>query len=157
MYQIKKIPNFYGMSYSYEVASLLADNNNILEFSTPEEAQEKIDEEEAGVYVLRNNEADRPHYEIINDYDYGPDCIKGSLEFESDDIPGDIVSKLDRLGVEFDTVYGDNEHEIWSAHISTDDCVYGIHYIVSACATQLHADDLGNINWSCEVYSKENL
>jgi hypothetical protein len=133
----------------------------ITEFETKEEAQEVIDKLESETYYLSHGEASRPNYEIIEDFNYGPDCKTGNYEnsVAIEEIPAEIISELENSNVEYEGDY-DSEYDEYSSYVTIEDetgdeWIYGIHYTVSTTATQLHADDLGNINWDHAVFTKE--
>ena len=170
MYQIKCTPNYYSSTCNAPQAHLvstaeLGDTEpsyrvEIAEFETEEEAQSAIDSMQSGTYYLSHGEAGRPGYEIVEDGDYGPDCIKGSYDNEIDtqDIPDDILKKLDNSNVEYSGSYGD-EYDTYSYTVNDDEKEkrYGIHFTVSTVATQVNSADLGNINWDNATYTCEKI
>jgi len=170
-YQIKITPNYYAGTINAPQAYLatlseIEDletqqySDEIAEFETEEEAQAAIDEMMGdGPYYLSHGEAGRPSYEIIEDMDYGPDCIEGSYDNEvsSEEIPSAILKELDNANVEYSSAYSDS-YDTYSETVvdKENEKRYGIHFTVATVAVQVNSDDLGNINWDNAVYTCED-
>jgi len=178
-YQIKCTPRYYDTHINSPRAHLMStdviegelnpyDNtipgysygDTIAEYETEAEAQAIIDKLDDGPCYLSHGEYASPDYEIIEDYLDGADCIMGTYEGQiaEEDVPEDILDKLDSSGVDYGNAY-DDSYDTYSNFIDNEDGSkrYRINYTVSTVALQINAGDLGNVVWDHEVYTIEDI
>lgn len=138
------------------------ERDEIAEFETRQAAEAAIEVLEEGTYYLAHGEAGRPDYTIIEDLDYGPDCLPAvdyaelpsAAEIISyDELPDEVASRLDVLSVDF---YAGSDVQTWIATIENEDGVtWGVAYCPRSVAIDTAADmygDLSAVNWDNECY-----
>lgn len=173
-YLIKKT-NFYANTLNPPTdCYLTGDDGGILEFATEGEAQAHIDELGSGIYIMEHGEYSRPDYKIVDASDPSggeTDCVQidfqpgqgaeGGPVIAPADVPAYVKEKLDAANVDWyssDGAIATYRETVSVCEVDADgdevEVVYGINFYVRETALQLHADDLGNINWDYPVYTR---
>lgn len=156
---------------------LMDGRGSVVEFETKEDAQNRIDELGSSDYILSHGEYSRPEYTIrsgdspmagetdcVGDVYNTGDDVEGGTVVAAASLPKGVKNELDDESVEFLSVDADSV-ETWRAEISraeTDEdgdeieVIYGINFYPTSTATQLHSDDLSNVDWDFPVYTRRD-
>ena len=168
-YQIIRTPNYYQgtlgapqekfVEWADLDDNLLNDPHGLIaEWDTIQEAQAIIDDWQDGPYYCSHGEAGAPSYRIVEDYDFGDDCYPcdddelgdGWTMVDMDILPDDVSNELDGANVT-DHSYHD-VYDVYVYFTERNDTRYAIVFCPKTLALQLHADDLGNVDWDNAGY-----
>lgn len=142
-YQIKCTPNYHKPVYSVPQAHLVCtddSNTRVATWDTKDEAEEIAEAFRKGGHTLSKSEVEPPTYEVIKDFDIGPDCIKGVYEheIEATAMPRKILDKLDSAVV-VPLCWYDNSYVTCSYCAGSGNKKYCVYYTVNTITLQLNA------------------